>query len=268
MFVVRGGLLHQWTQRSTSAVSSSMLPGCSVPMLLPFLRRYASSCTARSSLSPSWFRAWRWSRCPVSRATAIAACRVEGFRFNWVHPAWTCAGAVEGLGGRSLPCAEPRSGNFPKRSSYTTVHMDSFYPDFMRLLMDRPHDMVPVSLLMHAWAMWTRSVGGWRNPRMVPDRRARIVCLEARFTSPAPLIRNEMTLFSGRSAPLGSGQAMPEHQDAQERAQWVQLYRQSQRPLGEVMQQRDAHWAAERPVFPPLPPALSQRPSRCLLRKA
>ncbi|CAJ1454202.1 unnamed protein product [Effrenium voratum] len=54
-----------------------------------------------------------------------------------------------------------------------------------------------------------------------------------------------------------------EHQDAQERAQWVQLYRQSQRPLGEiiqeVMQQRDAHWAAERPVFPPLPPALSQK---------
>ena len=29
-----------------------------------------------------------------------------GFRFNWVHPAWTSAGAVEALEGRSLPCAE------------------------------------------------------------------------------------------------------------------------------------------------------------------
>ncbi|CAJ1459720.1 unnamed protein product [Effrenium voratum] len=41
-----------------------------------------------------------------------------------------------------------------------------------------------------------------------------------------------------------------EQQDTQERALWVQVYRQSQRPLGdiikEVMQQRDAHWMTEK----------------------
>ena len=115
--MVRGGLLHQWTQRSTSAASSSMLLGCSVPMLLPFLRRYASSCTARSSLSPSWFRAWRWSRCPVSRATAIAACRVEGVSGSTGS---TLPGLVPGRwrpSGGGLSPAQRKSGNFPGRSS-------------------------------------------------------------------------------------------------------------------------------------------------------
>ncbi|CAJ1403662.1 unnamed protein product [Effrenium voratum] len=73
---------------------------------------------------------------------------------------------VEALGGRSLPCAEEeRELSWEELVPLvdTTVHMDSFYPDFMRLLLDRPHDMVPVPLLMHAWAMWTRSaIPGWR----------------------------------------------------------------------------------------------------------
>ena len=46
-----------------------------------------------------------------------------------------------------------------------------------------------------------------------------------------------------------------EYQDIQERAQWVPAFRDSDKTLGtvikEIMQQRDAHWSANKSQGPP-----------------